>query len=327
MKKLGLSLRSCFLATKGGFTLIELLVVITIIAVLASLSVVGLNSIRSKSRDTKRVGDIRQVQVALEMYKNDNNVYPSAITAGNAIVGPDGQTYMAKVPAPPNKADGTCATDPYTYSSVSPYSVYTITYCLGGTTGNLIGGNCQAVPGNICSVPIYNTGATNPGTMADDASVGSRTWTNYTYATSSNDSYATFSAPAYAAFSHYLKATNFGFSIPAGATIDGILVEIEKSLNQAPTVNDYAVDNAVKIVKSDTTIGTMNKADTTTYWPETDAYASYGSSSDLWSETWTATDINDPDFGVVIQGKLFDDLDNSPIGRVDHIRITVYYTN
>lgn len=31
-----------------------------------------------------------------------------------------------------------------------------------------------------------------------------------------------------AAYSHYLKATNFGFSIPAGATINGILVEIEK---------------------------------------------------------------------------------------------------
>ena len=115
--------------------------------------------------------------------------------------------------------------------------------------------------------------------------------------------------------SHYLKATNFGFSIPDGATIDGILVEIEEQSDDSA-----ADDNEVKIVKSDGTLGTQNKAAGVSSFPNSPAaYISYGSSSDLWGETWTAEDINDVDFGTVI----------SAIGgnaNVDHIRITITYT-
>ena len=31
--------------------------------------------------------------------------------------------------------------------------------------------------------------------------------------------------------SHYLKATNFGFSVPSGATIDGVIVQVEGCLS------------------------------------------------------------------------------------------------
>jgi len=59
-----------------GFTLIELLVVIAIIGLLASIVLVSLNSARKKARDAKRVADIKQIQIALEMYYNDNRNYP-----------------------------------------------------------------------------------------------------------------------------------------------------------------------------------------------------------------------------------------------------------
>ncbi len=70
------------LPSKRGFTLIELLVVISIIGLLASVVLVSLNSARAKSRDTKRRADLKQLQTALELYYDANNVYPS--TGGTA---------------------------------------------------------------------------------------------------------------------------------------------------------------------------------------------------------------------------------------------------
>jgi len=65
-----------FKNSKKGFTLIELLVVIAIIGLLSSVVLASLNSARSKSRDAKRVSDLNQLQLALEMYYQDKSAYP-----------------------------------------------------------------------------------------------------------------------------------------------------------------------------------------------------------------------------------------------------------
>lgn len=139
-----------------GFTLIELLVVIAIIGLLSTLAVVALNSARQKSRDSKRVADIKQVQTALELYFADQNGYPASPTGylgetGAVALCSTGwtdtcganTTYMGLVPSAPTPADGTTCTtsnNPYDYNQTGSGSGYTITFCLGGTVGDLSAG-------------------------------------------------------------------------------------------------------------------------------------------------------------------------------------------
>ncbi|MFH1522242.1 MAG: type II secretion system protein [Patescibacteria group bacterium] len=61
---------------KKGFTLIELLVVISIIGLLSSMAVYAINSARVKARDTKRKADLKQIQLAIELFYDATGSYP-----------------------------------------------------------------------------------------------------------------------------------------------------------------------------------------------------------------------------------------------------------
>lgn len=93
-----------------GFTLIELLVVIAIIGILSSVVLASLNSARQKSRDARRIGDVKQLQLALEMYYDSNNGYPTS----TAALAPD---YIPVQPTDPQ----TSTAYTYTASSTSNY--------------------------------------------------------------------------------------------------------------------------------------------------------------------------------------------------------------
>ncbi len=56
-----------------GFTLIEILIVISIIVVLASVVLQSVNGARKKAYLIRSVGEMRNLAVALELYKNDHN--------------------------------------------------------------------------------------------------------------------------------------------------------------------------------------------------------------------------------------------------------------
>ena len=65
-----------FKQKKAGFTLIELLVVISIIALLSSVVLAGVQVAREKARATAFRANVDQFVKALEMYKNTTGHYP-----------------------------------------------------------------------------------------------------------------------------------------------------------------------------------------------------------------------------------------------------------
>ena len=175
-------------------------------------------------------------------------------------------------------------------------------------------------PGTTSTV----SGPLSPGTMADAVGIGTVSWSNPDNAKVDDGAFATVTQVA-DYNSHYLKATNFGFAIPAGATINGILMEYDRKANVSGGGN-FANDYVIKIVKSDGTFSSAlgaNGISINTLLPSTQAYNSYGGSSNLWAETWTPSDINSSNFGV---GITITTNGGNVTVSVDHIRITVYYT-
>lgn len=168
---------------------------------------------------------------------------------------------------------------------------------------------------------MSTAGPNAPGTMTDDAAVGTVAWSNPGNVATSNDVRAIASSGG--ATSHYLNCSNFGFAIPAGSTINGVTVSIERMSNRLTAVR-YAIDSTVSLVKGGTVSGS-NKADLVAKWPLTEAVATYGGASDLWGLTLTDSDVNASTFGVVLSAFVTHDI-ASTSGQVDFISITIDYT-
>ncbi len=75
------------LTAQAGFTLIELLVVIAIIGLLSSVILASLNGARKKGRDARRSADLKEIQIALELYYSNNGVYPTLTTVNTTSSG------------------------------------------------------------------------------------------------------------------------------------------------------------------------------------------------------------------------------------------------
>jgi len=150
-----------------------------------------------------------------------------------------------------------------------------------------------------------------------DGGTGALPWTNPSYVNISNDSRATRLLLA-AAVSDPLAITGFGFAIPAGATILGITLQIERS---AAALITTGVDSSVRLLQAGVAAGD-DKASASAWPSSVDAVATYGGITDLWGTTWTPALVNASGFGMSIAVTVGG---SGGSMRIDYIAITVTY--
>ena len=171
-----------------------------------------------------------------------------------------------------------------------------------------------------CNMP--DTGVLTFASITSDPAAGTSSWTNASNAATEDSNAAFYDAVSGA--SQILKCLNPNPSIPAGATIDGVKVEIKRK-RASSGANMH--DALVQLYVGGVLVGS-NKADAATRWPTSFTFATYGGPSDTWGLTGgsalTAAQVNSSNFGIGIQGSI--DSNSADDGQIDFVRMTIYYT-
>lgn len=159
-------------------------------------------------------------------------------------------------------------------------------------------------PGTVSTVSATTIG------LADGAD-----WTSTSNVTASDDSRAQITGSATGYQGDLLKCTNFGFSLPGGATIAGIEIEVEgrayftgnhglgtryfeasNALYRAGTAESYIKISNIKFEA-------LYKASPTSTDPA-DQTVTVGGPGDLWAASWTKSDIENSGFGCYVLGTM-----------------------
>src|SRR3989338_4022658 len=84
----------------SGFTLIELLIVVAILGILGAILFVAIGGNPQRdARDSNRLTTVSQLQLALELYKNQETTYPATLAGLTAP--PSGGQFIGSVPSDP----------------------------------------------------------------------------------------------------------------------------------------------------------------------------------------------------------------------------------
>jgi hypothetical protein len=172
---------------------------------------------------------------------------------------------------------------------------------------------------------MASSGPNSPSTAVNNAALGSFSWNNPTNCLAEDGAMTHAGAFGGAGYTQYLDSSGFGFSIPSGATIDGIVVEVKLRAN----INDYNFgieDGSIRLLKAGTLAGSNKARGTGVRWSTVNTYVTFGGVADLWGTTWTDSDINNSGFGFSLLALVIDNAKGGVYAYVDHIRITVYYT-
>lgn len=120
------------------------------------------------------------------------------------------------------------------------------------------------------------------------------------------------------ATSETLSAQNLGFSIPSGATITGVLMQLQTQSTNGGNIKDANV----KLVKAGSPVGTS--LGHSSFWNSSLNTIPYGGASNLWGTTWTPADINGAGFGGSIQ--VVNSGGASDAAFVYSVQLQVFYT-
>jgi general secretion pathway protein G len=172
---------------RNGFTLIEITVVVAIVGILATMLFASFEEARQQSRDKIRKSELKELQLAVELYKAQNGQYP---VQGCGIVGgywtgpgPVGSwgvacdeyivgltpSFIAELPTDPNREQET--DHGYFYITDATQSAYKI-MVYGSVENQLVtsftdefsrcpstGTNCLTAATNAGVYAVYSAGA------------------------------------------------------------------------------------------------------------------------------------------------------------------------
>lgn len=205
-------------------------------------------------------------------------------------------------------------------------------------TGNITDSGSLAIVGGfgtlteVASTPVCTatggsavTVTANPSLCVNDASIGVSTgsWAGLTNVGLQDLAYAQASV-ANSDITNYLKCTGYNFAIPTGATITGI--RVSPWLNATWTMNDKAMQlvKGGAIQPTNLAVGTAIPNGGGVLAPTPTQFI-YGSSTNLWGNTWTATDINSANFGAAFAAQR-GGFATTQQAAVDAMPITIDYT-
>lgn len=139
---------------KRGFTLIELLVVITIIGILAGLTLASYGGTQERARDSKRKQELDAIKKSLELAKQDTPgayYYPGCNPCTNGVSSATpalSPTYIQPIPKDP-KTNSDYSYSPTGCVSSTQCTGYSLIACLenkNDTQGITDATNCPASP-------------------------------------------------------------------------------------------------------------------------------------------------------------------------------------
>ena len=169
----------------------------------------------------------------------------------------------------------------------------------------------------LCPITFADsTGPKDPGTAQALSGQNVVPWGNAQLSRFEDGSYAlAFNSTLFSQFTNVLLVTNFGFNIPSDAVIEGVVVGVRRSAVGNVTISAIGLAGVFAFDKSDEAL-----------WPASFEYKDYGSPTDLWGASLTPALVNGSGFGASLTAQLAAPSGSTIEARVDHIRMTIYYT-